>query len=264
MDFHPAGRRGDAQALAGGGSLRHPIHEHLFNERRQQPGEVVRRPLDGRRGRLRRDPCAPVAGKVRGDRPTAAAAEPTRLWLLTFIVAKSALIAWASTLSSSFGSSRLQDLRGWVRKSPILGLGLITIAIATVGWPGSAVFEARSTLVRLALPSQLQFLGLVGGLGAIAYYGRLIAVGLLSAGERVGSSEGERPRWPAHSAPAEAAAAAAATDPAPVRAPKSARTRATKAATAAAAVTAAAVHRPNWKPWAVGWNPRAWSELNPS
>ena len=175
----------------------------------------------------------------------AAAAEPTRLWLLTFIVAKSALIAWASTLSSSFGSSRLQDLRGWVRKSPILGLGLITIAIATVGWPGSAVFEARSTLVRLALPSQLQFLGLVGGLGAIAYYGRLIAVGLLSAGERVGSSEGERPRWPAHSAPAEAAAAAAATDPAPVRAPKSARTRATKAATAAAAVTAAAVGEPS-------------------
>ena len=175
----------------------------------------------------------------------AAAAEPTRLWLLTFIVAKSALIAWASTLSSSFGSSRLQDLRGWVRKSPILGLGLITIAIATVGWPGSAVFEARSTLVRLALPSQLQFLGLVGGLGAIAYYGRLIAVGLLSAGERVGSSEGERPRWPAHSAPAEAAAAAAATDPAPVRAPKSARTRATKAATAAAAVTAAALGEPS-------------------
>jgi NADH:ubiquinone oxidoreductase subunit 2 (subunit N) len=173
----------------------------------------------------------------------AAAAEPTRLWLLTFIVAKSALIAWVSTLSSSFGSSRLQDLRGWVRKSPILGLALIAIAIATVGWPGSAVFEARATLVRLALPGQLQFLGLVGAVAAIAYYGRLIAVGLLSAGHRVGSSEGERPRWPA--SPATAEAAAVASDPARVRAPRSSRTRAAKAPTARPSVAAAAMGEPS-------------------
>ena len=173
----------------------------------------------------------------------AAAAEPTRLWLLTFIVAKSALIAWVSTLSSSFGSSRLQDLRGWVRKSPILGLALIAIAIATVGWPGSAVFEARATLVRLALPGQLQFLGLVGAVAAIAYYGRLIAVGLLSAGDRVGSSEGERPRWPA--SPAMAEAAAVASDPARVRAPRSSRTRAAKAPTARPSVAAAAMGEPS-------------------
>jgi formate hydrogenlyase subunit 3/multisubunit Na+/H+ antiporter MnhD subunit len=171
-----------------------------------------------------------------------AASEPTRLWLLTFIVAKSALIAWASTLSSSFGSSRLQDLRGWARKSPILGLALIAIAIATVGWPGSAVFEARSALVRLALPSQLQFLGLVGGVGAIAYYGRLIAVGLLSAGDRVVSSEGERPRWPVSPERIEAPAAAAAE---PIRAPRWSSARAAKAATATPPVAVAAVVEPS-------------------
>ena len=162
----------------------------------------------------------------------AAAAEPTRLWLLTFIVAKSALLAWVSTLSASFGSSRLQDLRGWVRKSPILGLALLVIAIATVGWPGSAVFEARAALVRLALPGQLQFLGLIGALGAIAYYGRLMAVGLLAAGDRVGASEGERPRWPAPSPRAAAsAAAAAASDVVTIRAPRWSSARAAKSAT---------------------------------
>ncbi len=170
-----------------------------------------------------------------------AAAEPTRLWLLTFIVAKSALIAWVSTLSASFGSSGLQDLRGWARKSPILGLALVAIAIATVGWPGSAVFEARSTLVRLALPGQLQFLGLVGALGAIAYYGRLMAVGLLAVGDRVGSSEGERPRWPAPSVTAgvsAAAAGAAASASVAIRAPRWSSSRAAKAETATPSVAA--------------------------
>ena len=152
------------------------------------------------------------------------AAEPTRLWLLAFIVAKSALVAWVVTLSSTHGSSRLQDLRGWFRRSPILGLALFGIVIATLGWPGSAVSEARATLIRLALPSQLQFLGIVAAFGAIAYYGRLIAVGLMAPGELVKSSTGERPRWP-HSQLAVAA--------------KSPRTRAAKAALRAPAVKAA-------------------------
>src|ERR1035437_2598071 len=151
------------------------------------------------------------------------AAEPTRLWLLAFIVAKSALVAWVVTLSSTHGSSKLQDLRGWFRRSPILGVALIGIVIATLGWPGSAVSEARDTLIRLALPSQLQFLGIVAVFGAIAYYGRLIAVGLMAPGELVKSSDGERPRWP--QSPLAVAA-------------KTSRTRAARAALRAPAVKA--------------------------
>jgi NADH:ubiquinone oxidoreductase subunit 2 (subunit N) len=151
------------------------------------------------------------------------AAEPTRLWLLAFIVAKSALVAWVVTLSSTHGSSKLQDLRGWFRRSPILGVALIGIVVATLGWPGSPVSEARTTLIRLALPSQLQFLGIVAVFGAIAYYGRLIGVGLMAPGELVKSSTGERPRWP-HSQLAVAA--------------KSPRTRAARAALRAPAVKA--------------------------
>jgi hypothetical protein len=143
------------------------------------------------------------------------AAEPTRLWLLVFIVAKSALVAWVATLSSTFGSSGLQDLRGWFRRSPVLGLALVVIAVATLGWPGSAVYEARATLVRLALPSQLQFLGFVVALGALAYYGRLIAVGLVAPGDRVSASDGERPRWPRSQVAAATAVVSAMPDTAP-------------------------------------------------
>ena len=167
------------------------------------------------------------------------AAEPTRLWLLAFIVAKSALVAWVAALSSTFGSSRLQDLRGWLRRSPILGLSLVAIVVATLGWPGSAVFEARATLVRLALPSPLHFLGIAAVLLAIAYYGRLIAVGLMAPGERVRSSAGERPRWPESTPPTVVAVASATPDP--IATARSPRARAARASSKAPSVTAPAV-----------------------
>lgn len=119
--------------------------------------------------------------------------EPLRMWLLVFIVAKSALMAWVTAMAWMFGSSHLQDLRGWVRRAPVLAVALVLIVVATLGWPGSAVFEARSTLVRLGLPSQLNLLSLAVIALAVLYYGRLLAVGLLSPGERVLSAEGERP-----------------------------------------------------------------------
>ena len=167
------------------------------------------------------------------------AAEPTRLWLLAFIVAKSALVAWAAALSSTYGSSRLQDLRGWLRRSPVLGLSLVAVVVATLGWPGSAVFEARATLVRLALPSPLHFLGIAAVLLAIAYYGRLIGVGLMAPGELVKSSAGERPRWPGSTSKTVIAVAAATPDPKATA--RSARIRAARASLKAPSVTAPAV-----------------------
>ncbi len=119
--------------------------------------------------------------------------EPLRMWLLVFIIAKSALMAWVAAMAWMFGSSHLQDLRGWVRRAPVLAVALVAIVVATLGWPGSPVFEARSTLVGLGLPSQLHVLSLAAIALALVYYGRLLAVGLLSPGERVLSAEGERP-----------------------------------------------------------------------
>jgi len=148
-----------------------------------------------------------------------------RLWLIVFITAKSALVGWVAVLSWTFGSSRLQDLRGWLRRAPILGVALVVIVVATLGWPGSAIYEARATLVDLGLPSELHFLGFVAILLAIAYYGRLLAVGLLPTSVRVGSAPGERPRWPVPmtAAPAAPAAVAEAAKPARTRAAATSR-----------------------------------------
>lgn len=125
--------------------------------------------------------------------------QPTRIWLLVFVAAKSGLLAWVAATSWAFGSSSLTDLRGWLRRAPILGLALLAVVVATVGWPGNPVFEARSTLVRLGLPSQLGLLGPIAMLLSLAYYARLFGVGLLTPGDGVQAADGERPRWPARS-----------------------------------------------------------------
>jgi NADH-quinone oxidoreductase subunit N len=108
------------------------------------------------------------------------ATEPARMWLLAFIVAKVGLVVWAAVVAHTRGSSNLGRLRGWLRRAPLLGLALLAIVVATLGWPGSAVFEARSTLVRLALPDGLRFVFVVSILLSLAWAGRLLVVGLLS------------------------------------------------------------------------------------
>jgi NADH:ubiquinone oxidoreductase subunit 2 (subunit N) len=123
------------------------------------------------------------------------AAQPARLWLLAFVIAKSALVAWAATTSWAFGASNLGDLRGWLRRSPILGLALVAIVVATLGWPGSPVFEARATLVGLGLPDSLHFLGTAAILLSLAYYLRLMAIGMLTSSDVVRGAAGDRPRW---------------------------------------------------------------------
>lgn len=131
---------------------------------------------------------------------------PARLWLLVFVVAKSALVAWAATASWAFETSNLDELRGWLRRAPILGLALIAIVIATIGLPGSPVFEARSTLVSLGLPGWAHFLGLAAILLSLAYFARLLIVGLLPASAQVSRAGADWPRWP-HPAKVEPASA---------------------------------------------------------
>jgi len=143
---------------------------------------------------------------------TDAAAEPARLWLLAFVAAKTGLLAWAAALSRAYGTSNVPRLHGWLRRTPLLGIALVAIAIATLGWPGSPVYEARSNLIRLALPGQLQFLFVGSIMLSVACYGRLLVVGALSPTEDVRAARSELPRWavrPAHPQRSLSAAAAA-------------------------------------------------------
>lgn len=124
-----------------------------------------------------------------------AAAEPARLWLLVFIAAKTGLVAWVAAATRAFRTTNVGQMRGWLRRTPILGIALVAIVVATLGWPGSAVYEARASLIRLALPGNLGFLGAAAMLLSITYYGRLLALGLMSPGDAVRAARGERPRW---------------------------------------------------------------------
>jgi len=124
-----------------------------------------------------------------------AAAQPARLWLLVFIASKTTLVAWAAAMSRSFGTSNLGKLRGWLRKTPLLGVALAAIVVATLGWPGNAVYEARSHLVNLALPGALQLVFFAAMLLTLAYVARVLAIGLFQPSVEVAGATGELPTW---------------------------------------------------------------------
>ena len=103
---------------------------------------------------------------------------PARIWVLAFIVTRSAFAAWAGAIRAVFQSGRIDDLRGWALRSPILALAFALIVLAAIGLPGLLTFEARASLVSLALDGPAATLVFVATFAPLAYYGRLLAVGL--------------------------------------------------------------------------------------
>jgi formate hydrogenlyase subunit 3/multisubunit Na+/H+ antiporter MnhD subunit len=103
---------------------------------------------------------------------------PARTWILALVVTRSAFAAWAAGLRLSFGTGRVVELRGWVARSPVSAVAFGLVVVASLGFPGLAAFEARSTLVATAIDGPLATLVVVGALAPVAYYGRLLAVGL--------------------------------------------------------------------------------------
>jgi formate hydrogenlyase subunit 3/multisubunit Na+/H+ antiporter MnhD subunit len=101
-----------------------------------------------------------------------------RTWILALVVTRSAFAAWAAGLRVGFGTGRIVELRGWVVGSPLLAVAFGLIVIASLGLPGLAAFEARNTLVNAASDGPFATLLLLGTLAPIAYYGRLLSVGL--------------------------------------------------------------------------------------
>jgi hypothetical protein len=170
-----------------------------------------------------------------------AAAEPARLWLLVFIAAKTGLVAWAAAVSRAFDTSNLGRLRGWLRRTPLLGLALVVILVATLGWPGSAVYEARASILRLALPDGLQFVFPATIAISVAVGVRLLVFGLLSPSNDVRGAWGELPRRHDAATASAARSAVAAAEPAPAVA-------ASRPGTAASAPAATEAHEPDAGP----------------
>ncbi len=107
-----------------------------------------------------------------------AAWAPARTWVMAFVVGRAAFAAWAAGIRVTFSTGRLGDLRGWATRSPILAVALGLVAIAAVGFPGLLAFDARASLVELALDGPVAAIVLVACLLPILYYGRLLAVGV--------------------------------------------------------------------------------------
>ena len=61
---------------------------------------------------------------------------PARIWILAFVVTRSAFAAWAGGIRAVFRSGRIDDLRGWVMRSPILAVAFGLVVVAAVGLPG--------------------------------------------------------------------------------------------------------------------------------
>jgi predicted RNA-binding Zn ribbon-like protein len=119
---------------------------------------------------------------------------PARTWVIVFGVAKTALAAWALALERAEGGRRIDDLVGWARRSPVLGLALAGIALATIGWPGSPAWDARSELLRLSMSEPLRWIVALGAFSSLAYYARLAWIGLRrSTGGMRPSASGPRP-----------------------------------------------------------------------
>ena len=120
---------------------------------------------------------------------------PARTWILAFVVARSAFAAWAAATRSTFLTGRVAELRGWAIKSPVLGAVLALVVLASVGVPGLAAFDARSAIVGLAIDGPLAALVVLGTLSPLAYYGRLLWVGLGRPAVRPDHGPGGRSSW---------------------------------------------------------------------
>jgi NADH:ubiquinone oxidoreductase subunit 2 (subunit N) len=107
----------------------------------------------------------------------AAVLGPVLGYLLIYVLAKSALAAWAAATRHAFDARRVTELGGWARRSPPLALGLLLVALATVGLPGVAVWENRAAVSLAALGTPLGYLFVAAGIAPAVVLGRLFVVG---------------------------------------------------------------------------------------
>ena len=117
---------------------------------------------------------------------------PTRVWLVALAASKTALAAWSAVTEARFETRSLPDLRGWVRRSPILAAAFLVTTVATFGLPGWIVFDARGELARLAVGGPWDAALILAGFLTLPAYLRILSIGLGPASSRVDRASPER------------------------------------------------------------------------
>ncbi len=109
--------------------------------------------------------------------------EAARIWLPLFAAAKAGGWALVIGLLAAGSSSRMDDLQGWARRTPLLALALLVLLIGNYGLPGLLPFEARRDLVAASMSDGvgLVVVGAASILPVLAFL-RLLLIGL-RAGE---------------------------------------------------------------------------------
>src|SRR5450756_1389442 len=126
-----------------------------------------------------------------------AARDAARAWVLVFATTRTAMIGWTIAFRAAFGTGRLRDTTGWLRRGPALGVALAGILVAAVGWPGLLAWDARLAILRSATAGPALLLAYAGSLGTGAAICRVLVVGGGRPSAIVAGSLGELPRLPA-------------------------------------------------------------------
>jgi hypothetical protein len=125
------------------------------------------------------------------------ARDAARGWLLVFATTRTALIGWTIAFRAAFGTGRLRETSGWLRRAPALGVALVGILVAAVGWPGLEVWDLRLAILQSATAGPALLLAYAGSLGTGLAICRMLAVGGGRPSATVAGSAGELPRLPA-------------------------------------------------------------------
>jgi hypothetical protein len=91
-----------------------------------------------------------------------------------------------------FETRSIPDLRGWIRRSPLLAVALAMAALATFGLPGWVALETRVSLASLAVEAPWAGVVMAAGLLTLPVYLRLFWVGTGRVTSRVDRSVPER------------------------------------------------------------------------
>jgi hypothetical protein len=125
------------------------------------------------------------------------AREAVRAWLVPFVAGRAALVGWAIAFRAAFGTSRLSEARGWLRRAPALGVALVGIGVATVGWPGLLVWDARLATLQAATAGPALLVASLAALGPAVALARVLGSGFGRPEPRVLTAAGELARVPA-------------------------------------------------------------------
>jgi NADH-quinone oxidoreductase subunit N len=124
-----------------------------------------------------------------------AARDGMRAWLPAFVAAAAGLAGWTIAIRGAFGTGRVDDLAGWIRRAPVLAAALVGIGVALLGWPGAATWDARAAVVAGVVGSPAPVLAVVVGIVPLLALVRLVVVGAARPGSAAIAAPAERPRW---------------------------------------------------------------------